>query len=259
MAGYQSIPYTTLHELLDTLANRSRTIETQTKKLSEKLRFFGTSQDTRIHRTRLDEDEKRLETITIETKSLSGKLLEEIKKRKKEFSKTDLVKVENVQTAISTAFANYEAIVKEIGAARKRFPNPSDSTLIDFGDDDEDDQNRQQYLQTQRQIRADNERLRKENEEQFAIEEQIIKVHDDIVQINQIMRDITTIVTEATPIIRNIENQIETTNDNILSANSRLASAAGHQKSYRKKLCCILIAAFVAAVILTIILVIKLR
>lgn len=25
--------------------------------------------------------------------------------------------------------------LKEIGAARKRFPNPSDSTLIDFGDD----------------------------------------------------------------------------------------------------------------------------
>ncbi|CAF4344928.1 unnamed protein product, partial [Adineta steineri] len=61
----------------------------------------------------------------------------------------------------------------------------------------------QQRLQLQQQMKMNNTSLISQNEEQFTIEEQVQTVQSDIIEINHIMRDIGAIVSEQSPIIAN--------------------------------------------------------
>ncbi|UJR28284.1 hypothetical protein I4U23_009532 [Adineta vaga] len=258
MATYQAT-YTHFNELVDTWTRHAQAIETQVKNLSEKARVLGTASDTVELRKRLDEDEQRLHGLAMKTKSILKELADEMTKRKKELSRNDLDMITKVKTAMNNALKHYEEVVTDVSKKRQQMPNPNRDTLIDFGNDNLNEDDVNQRLQLQRQMQMNNDLLVRQNEEQFAIEEQVQIVQTDIIEINHIMRDIGAIVSEQSPIIAGVEQTIIAANDHLIAGNTQLTSAARHQKKYRKKLCCLLLVFLVIAVLVTVIVLIKLK
>jgi len=259
MVSYQTVPYTHFHELIDTCTKHAQAIESHVKSLSEKARVIGTPSDTSETRARIDEDERRLHELASKTKTILTNLADVVRTRKHELSRDDYNKVTKIETAIKNATKNYQDAITNISKRRQEFKIPNNNALIDFENDNSDDNEFHRSLQLQKQIRDKNQLLVRENEEQFAIEEEIQQVQTDILEINHIMRDIGAIVAEQSPIIANVEVNIVTATDNIVAGNHQLTSAAGYQKKYRKKLCWLLIIFLIIAVIIAIILVVKLK
>lgn len=259
MSSYQTTAYTHIHELIDTWTRHAQAIETQVKSLSEKARVLGTSADTPETRARLDEDERRLHDLASKSKVILKDLANEMIKRKKELSKEDMNMITKVKNAMTTALQKYEKVVTDISKQRQQFQNPSNNALIDFGDDGGASDDIHQFLQSQQQMRMQNDILMRENEEQFQIEEQIQEVQRDVVEINQIMRDIGAIVSEQSPIIAGVEERVSAANDNIVSGNRELQGASRSQKKYRKKLCWLLIILLIVAVIITVVIVLRFK
>ncbi|CAF0752752.1 unnamed protein product [Adineta steineri] len=257
MRSYQAEPYTHFHELVDTWTKHAQAIETQVKNLNEKARIIGTTSDTLEIRTRLDDDERRLHVLASETKTILKELADVMTKRKNELSRSDLDMVTKVKTAMFTALKKYEDVITNVSKKRQQFKNPSTDTLVDFGDGNLTDDDIQQRLQLQQQMKMNNTLLISQNEEQFTIEEQVQTVQSDIIEINHIMRDIGAIVSEQSPIIANIEQNVTAANDHIIAGNGQLTSASRHQKKYRKKLCWLLAIFLIIAIIVAVIIILK--
>jgi len=259
MASYQTVPYTHFHELLDTCTKNAQQIETQVKSLSDKARAIGTPSDTPETRARLDEDERRLHELANKTKTILKNLAEAMRTGKRDLSRDDCNRVAKIETAMNNALKNYQDVVTNVSKRRREFKNPDNNALIDFENDNFDEDEIHRSLQLQKQMRDKNDLLVRENEDQFQIEEQIQQVQTDVLEINHIMRDIGAIVSEQSPIIANVEVIVIGATDNIIAGNQQLTSAAGHQKKYRKKLCWLLIIFLIIAAIIAIILIIKLK
>ncbi|XP_055378759.1 uncharacterized protein LOC129610265 [Condylostylus longicornis] len=115
---------------------------------------------------------------------------------------------------------------------------------------------RQQLIQQQKELgRA----LKFEQEIQYEREEEIKKIEGVLLDVNKIMKDISVIVNMQGEQINTIEVEIDNTAANVEEAASELQKASANRQSYRRKILILLIIAVIIGLIVTAIVVSKLK
>lgn len=90
-------------------------------------------------------------------------------------------------------------------------------------------------------------------------EQRFRQIEADVLDVNQIMKELSSITNQQAEVIDTIENTIEHTVSNVESGATELAKAAEYQNRYRRKVLILLIIAIVLGVIVTGIIVSKLK
>ncbi|XP_013883176.1 syntaxin-7 [Austrofundulus limnaeus] len=104
------------------------------------------------------------------------------------------------------------------------------------------------------QVQAEAEVFTDEDLKQIQERESAIRqLESDITDINDIFKDLGVMVHEQGDMIDSIEANVESADSCVQSAQQQLSQAAGYQKSYRKKICILLLVAAVAIVVISLI------
>lgn len=131
--------------------------------------------------------------------------------------------------------------------------------LIGFGDGSQQHQQQQQQQQDamrQQQIQRD---LQFEQDMLLEREQRMRQIEADVLDVNQIMKELSSITNQQSEVIDTIENTIEHTVGNVESGHTELAKAAEYQNRYRRKVLILLIIAVILGVIITGIIVSRLK
>lgn len=127
--------------------------------------------------------------------------------------------------------------------------------LMGFGDGS---QQQQQQEQQQRQLQIQRD-LQFEQDMLLEREQQVRQIEADVLDVNQIMKELSSITNQQSEVIDTIENTIEHTVGNVESGHTELAKAAEYQNRYRRKVMYLLIIAIILGVIITGIIVSRLK
>ncbi|GAB0098673.1 syntaxin-12 [Sergentomyia squamirostris] len=114
----------------------------------------------------------------------------------------------------------------------------------------------QQLLQTQRSQQS---QLQFEQDIMLEREARMREIESAVIDVNQIMRDLNVMVNQQGEVIDTIEGSIETTRGHVEEGNSELIKAAENQAKYRKKVLILLIIAVIIGLIVTGIIVARLK
>lgn len=130
--------------------------------------------------------------------------------------------------------------------------------LIGFGDSSQQQQQQQQQEQQlrQQQIQRD---LQFEQDMMLEREQRMRQIEADVLDVNQIMKELSSITHQQSEVIDTIENTIEHTVGNVESGHTELAKAAEYQNRYRRKVLILLIIAVILGVIITGVIVSRLK
>jgi len=90
-------------------------------------------------------------------------------------------------------------------------------------------------------------------------EERIKEIESDILDVNKIMRELGTMINEQGDVIETIEGNIGVTHVQVDTGRQELEKAASYQRSYRKKLFCLLGTGAVVLIIVVIVLITELK
>lgn len=121
------------------------------------------------------------------------------------------------------------------------------------------DGNQQDQLLASRQQQAVAQSLQFEQDMLLEREQRFRQIEADVLDVNQIMKELSSITNQQAEVIDTIENTIEHTVSNVESGATELAKAAEYQNRYRRKVLILLIIAIVLGVIVTGIIVSKLK
>lgn len=121
------------------------------------------------------------------------------------------------------------------------------------------DGNQQDQLLASRQQQAVAQSLQFEQDMLLEREQRFRQIEADVLDVNQIMKELSSITNQQAEVIDTIENTIEHTVSNVESGATELAKAAEYQNRYRRKVLILLIIAVVLGVIVTGIIVSKLK
>lgn len=110
-----------------------------------------------------------------------------------------------------------------------------------------------------RQQQAVTQSLQFEQDMLLEREQRFRQIEADVLDVNQIMKELSSITNQQAEVIDTIENTIEHTVSNVESGATELAKAAEYQNRYRRKVLILLIIAIVLGVIVTGIIVSKLK
>jgi len=154
----------------------------------------------------------------------------------------------------------YTDLQKQIVAKMKTTLLPShmsrSASLTETEDQDESlvaaENQRQAQLQLQEQLEFEQGML-------IEREQRIREIESDILDVNSIMRELGTMVHEQGEVIETIEGNIDQTHEGVETGRQELEKAASYQRTYRKRLFCLLGTGAVVLVIVVIILVTQLK
>lgn len=116
----------------------------------------------------------------------------------------------------------------------------------------------QQQDQQQRQLQVQRD-LQFEQDMMLEREQQMRQIEADVLDVNQIMKELSSITHQQSEVIDTIENTIEHTVGNVEAGHTELAKAAEYQNRYRRKVLILLIIAVILGVIITGIIVSRLK
>lgn len=132
--------------------------------------------------------------------------------------------------------------------------------LIGFGDGGNATGTSQQQQQEQhirqQQIQRD---MQFEQDMLLEREQRVRQIEADVLDVRQIMQELSSITNQQSEVIDTIENTIEHTVSNVESGHTELAKAAEYQNRYRRKVMILLIIAVILGVIITGIIVSRLK
>lgn len=116
-------------------------------------------------------------------------------------------------------------------------------------------QQQEQHLR-QQQIQRD---IQFEQDMLLEREQRVRQIEADVLDVRQIMQELSSITNQQSEVIDTIENTIEHTVSNVESGHTELAKAAEYQNRYRRKVMILLIIAVILGVIITGIIVSRLK
>ncbi|XP_053680709.1 syntaxin-12 [Anopheles nili] len=114
----------------------------------------------------------------------------------------------------------------------------------------------QQQLQKQKQLQQS---LQFEQDMLLEREQRFQEIEANVLDVNHIMRELSNITTQQSEVIDTIENSIGRTVDNVESGAEELVKAAEYQNRYRRKVLILLIIAVILGLVVTGIIVSKLK
>lgn len=128
--------------------------------------------------------------------------------------------------------------------------------LIGFGDSGTASQQQQEQQLRQQQVQRD---LQFEQDMLLEREQRVRQIEADVLDVRQIMQELSSITNQQSEVIDTIENTIEYTVSNVESGHTELAKAAEYQNRYRRKVMILLLIAVILGVIITGIIVARLK
>lgn len=158
--------------------------------------------------------------------------------------------------------SDFKIVVEKYSSSQQQIATKMKATLLLNASQNDDLENSgtpaesQQLMQAQR-----NQQMQLQFEQEMLIEREtrMREIEADVLDVNQIMRDLNVLVSQQGETIDTIENSIENTRGNIEEGATDLMKAAENQAKYRKKVLILLIIAVIIGLIVTGIIVARLK
>lgn len=227
-------------------------------------RTVGTAKDNQTLRDKVHD----VQTGTNQRISTTSKDLQRLTVVVRRGDKQQKLQVEKLTSDFTHVVQMYSKSQQVIAAKMKQVLLVSASQqddlnrdLIGFGDVGSQQQLQQQQQQQQdamrqQQIQRD---LQFEQDMMLEREQRMRQIEADVLDVNQIMKELSSITHQQSEVIDTIENTIEHTVGNVESGHTELAKAAEYQNRYRRKVLILLIIAVILGVIITGIIVSRLK
>ncbi|XP_034948640.1 syntaxin-7 [Chelonus insularis] len=244
---------TELYNLSENITSNIYTINASWTTLDKASKNIGTNKDNQELRDRVRATQRNTNQVVTQTSRDIARITVLMRKGDKE----QKLQIEKLTTDFKDALRRYSDMQQSILQKMKRHILPSTVAM----EQQEDSDGEQQGLM---QAHLDDQKKAEQRELEFVQgillerEDRIRQIEDDILDVNQIMRELGALVYQQGAAIDTIENSIENVHGNVGLGAEELARASNYQNKFRRKLCILLIIAFVALIILTIILVTKL-
>lgn len=217
-------------------------------------RTIGTAKDNQTLRDKVHE----LQAGTNQRIATTSKDLQRLTVVVRSGDKQQKLQVEKLTSDFTHVVQMYSKSQQVIAAKMKQVFLVSASQQDDINRDSFSEGNQQdQLLQRQQQVVAQS--LQFEQDMLLEREQRFRQIEADVLDVNQIMKELSSITNQQAEVIDTIENTIEHTVSNVESGATELAKAAEYQNRYRRKVLILLIIAVVFGVIVTGIIVSKLK
>ncbi|XP_001865470.2 syntaxin-7 [Culex quinquefasciatus] len=217
-------------------------------------RTIGTAKDNQTLRDKVHD----LQAGTNQRVATTSKDLQRLTVVVRRGDKQQKLQVEKLTSDFTHVVQMYSKSQQVIAAKMKQVFLVSASQQDDINRDSFSEGNQQDQL-LQRQQQAAAQSLQFEQDMLLEREQRFRQIEADVLDVNQIMKELSSITNQQAEVIDTIENTIEHTVSNVESGATELAKAAEYQNRYRRKVLILLIIAIVLGVIVTGIIVSKLK
>lgn len=219
-------------------------------------RTIGTPKDNQTLRDKVHD----IQTGTNQRISTTSKDLQRLTVVVRRGDKQQKLQVEKLTSDFTHVVQMYSKSQQVIAAKMKQIllvnasqQDDMNRDMIGFGDGGS--QQQEQHLR-QQQIQRD---LRFEQDMLLEREQRVRQIEADVLDVRQIMQELSSITNQQSEVIDTIENTIEHTVSNVESGHTELAKAAEYQNRYRRKVMILLLIAVILGVIITGIIVSRLK
>lgn len=221
-------------------------------------RTIGTPKDNQTLRDKVHD----IQTGTNQRISTTSKDLQRLTVVVRRGDKQQKLQVEKLTSDFTHVVQMYSKSQQVIAAKMKQIllvnasqQDDMNRDLIGFGDGGSQQQQQEQHLR-QQQIQRD---LQFEQDMLLEREQRVRQIEADVLDVRQIMQELSSITNQQSEVIDTIENTIEHTVSNVESGHTELAKAAEYQNRYRRKVMILLLIAVILGVIITGIIVSRLK
>lgn len=219
-------------------------------------RTIGTPKDNQTLRDKVHD----IQTGTNQRISTTSKDLQRLTVVVRRGDKQQKLQVEKLTSDFTHVVQMYSKSQQVIAAKMKQIllvnasqQDDMQRDLIGFGDTGQQQQQEQQF---QQQVQRD---LQFEQDMLLEREQRVRQIEADVLDVRQIMQELSSITNQQSEVIDTIENTIEHTVTNVESGHTELAKAADYQNRYRRKVMILLLIAVILGVIITGIIVSRLK
>ncbi|XP_014669928.1 PREDICTED: syntaxin-12-like [Priapulus caudatus] len=249
----------------DEVSTHIFTISNNASGLERALKQVGTSQDSLRLRQKIHGTQQTTNAIITQC----HELLKNLAMVARQSDKSKRLQVERLRNELKDTIKRYSLIQKKTAEKMRETmptkrpllaPPASEEQLIGWGADDEEetarlveDQRRRQQLQIQKEHVDFEIALYEERDER------IRQIEADILDVNEIFRELASLVHEQGEVVDTIEANVEKAATEVEEGATQLQRASKYQKSYRKKLCCLVVILSIVGVIITIIVVLSVK
>lgn len=217
-------------------------------------RTIGTAKDNQTLRDKVHD----LQAGTNQRIATTSKDLQRLTVVVRRGDKQQKLQVEKLTSDFTHVVQMYSKSQQVIAAKMKQVFLVNAAQQDDLNRDSFSEGNQQDQL-LQRQQQAAAQSLQFEQDMLLEREQRFRQIEADVLDVNQIMKELSSITNQQAEVIDTIENTIEHTVSNVESGATELAKAAEYQNRYRRKVLILLIIAIVLGVIVTGIIVSKLK
>jgi len=202
------------------------------RNIASAMNSLGTQNDTTLFRQKLQKDIKDASVLCKQTRQsleeleANGMAPNQLNKLKEQFSKE---------------VDKFQELTEQITLKEKEF---KPQTVASFQQNMESallTQNQSYPSQQQQQQQESQFIVHMENSELERREEQTYQMLDDLHELNDMFKDLHQLVHEQDEPIQTLSHNVQQTHDEVAAGVTHLEKAQEYQKSYRKKMCCVLI------------------
>ncbi|XP_026480583.1 syntaxin-12-like [Ctenocephalides felis] len=251
--GFAGFSPTELYNLSENIITNIYTVNSSWRTLEKALNNIGTRKDNQSLREKIHTTQLSANQLISATSRDLQRLTQVVRRGNKQ----QKLQAERLTSDLREAVERYSLMQKKIAEKMKqhlKFPNQSVSSAEETIQNDIDDQAR--LLQAQRQIQNEQEF---ERDMLLEREARVKQIEADVLDVNQIMRELSALVHTQGEAIDTIEGSIENAAIDVEAGNSELRKAAQLQNKNRKKLLILIAIALLIGIIITVILVTKLK
>ncbi|EAT38717.1 AAEL009398-PA [Aedes aegypti] len=225
-------------------------------------RTVGTAKDNQTLRDKVHD----VQTGTNQRISTTSKDLQRLTVVVRRGDKQQKLQVEKLTSDFTHVVQMYSKSQQVIAAKMKQVllvnasqQDDMNRDLIGFGDGSQQQQQQQQQQQEQLRQQQMHRDMQFEQDMLMEREQRMRQIEADVLDVNQIMKELSSITHQQSEVIDTIENTIEHTVGNVESGHTELAKAAEYQNRYRRKVMILLLIAVILGVIITGIIVSRLK
>ncbi|XP_053686752.1 syntaxin-7 [Sabethes cyaneus] len=242
--------------LSESIASNSKTVKQSWLSLDKLAKCIGTTKDNAA----LRENVHSVQTTTNKMIATTSKDLKRLKVVVQRGDKAQKLMVQRLTTEFSQIVRMYSQSQQIVASKLKQIlivnPSQPDEFNSSGSGDGSNVTEEQLLLKQQQQLHQD---LQFENDLWLERDAKIRAIEADVLDVQRIMTELAGIANQQGDVLDTIENTIENTVGNVESGTSELVKAAQYQNRYRRKVIILLIIAVILGVIVTGIIVSRLK
>ncbi|XP_055693459.1 syntaxin-12 [Lutzomyia longipalpis] len=238
--------------LCENVAHNIGSVKSGWQALEKTIKIIGTQRDNQQTRDRVHQ----VQMSTNQKVTATSKDLQRLAAIVRGGDKQQKLQVEKLTSDFKIVVEKYSNSQQQIATKMKASLLMNASQMDDLEGGGSGGVEAQQLLQAQRTQQA---QLQFEQEILVERETRVREIESAVLDVNQIMRDLNVLVSQQGEVVDTIEGSIENTRGNVEEGTSELMKAAESQAKYRKKVLILLIIAVIIGLIVTGIIVARLK